>query len=293
MATALSGAEPGGRTVHTNLQQFQATGLVKRVDAAARRVVISHDPIPGFMEAMTMTFEVKEQGDLSGVEAGQRIRFRLWVGEESGWVDQIRPEAEHLRPGQSGEAGAVLEAVPPGLSWVKPLRVGEMVPATWLTNQDGRGVRLSDFRGKAVAMTFLFTRCPYPEFCPRMTRNLARAGRDLRATPGITNWHLISVSFDPAHDTPSVLHAYARAQTIDSSQWSLVTGDPKQVDLFCQGFGLYFTRDAETLVHNLVTVVIDPRGRVRRYFQGNQWKPEELVDEVLSAANEREHAGKP
>lgn len=113
--------------------------------------------------------------------------------------------------------------------------------------------------------------------------------RDLSSGNAIANWHLFSVSFDPRHDSTAVLKAYADRQKVDSDRWSFVSGEPGEIDLFCQAFGLYFSEESGTLVHNLVTVAIDAEGRIRKLFSGNRWKPEELIDELVAASVPQHH----
>ena len=149
----------------------------------------------------------------------------------------------------------------------------------------GRAMSLKEFKGKALALTFIFTRCPFPEFCPRMSNNFAEAYKRLMTTPNApTNWHLLSISFDPANDTPAVLKAYAGRYNYDSNYWSFVTGAMIDIDAITEQFGLGFSRQGASINHNLRTVVVDANGRVRRILTGNDWKPAELVEEIGRAA---------
>lgn len=284
-STAADPAAPETQAV----RRFEVTGVVAGLLSDQRSVRVAHEAIPGYMPAMTMEFEARDGKEIAGLREGDRIRFRLNVEKDSGWIDRVHriSGASTNRPALAS-SNSIAQA-----KWTRPLRVGEAVADIPLTNQFGKAVRLSDYRGQALALTFIFTTCPYPEFCPRMSRNLNQAARDLASNAAVTNWHLFSVSFDPQHDSPAVLKDHGDRLKIDYQHWSLVTGESSELDLFCQSFGLYFTREGGTLVHNLVTVVLDTEGRIRKFFPGNRWKPEELTDEIIAASSLPNHASKP
>jgi protein SCO1 len=157
-----------------------------------------------------------------------------------------------------------------------------------LIDERRRPVALSQFRGQALGITFIYTRCPYPTFCPRQSVQFAEVCRQLKARPaGPANWHLLSVSFDPAHDTPSVLRAYARGYKYDPARWNFLTGEMIDIDALTEQFGMFFARDGEGFSHNVRTAVIDAEGRIQRIFVGNEWTVDEFVAAMVKAAGAR------
>jgi protein SCO1/2 len=166
-----------------------------------------------------------------------------------------------------------------------PLDEGDLLPDYQFTNELGQAVRLSQFKGQVLAFTFFFTSCPFPDFCPRMTSNFAQTAKKLS---GMTNapaqWQLLSISFDPATDTPQRLRNYAVAAHYDPSHWSFLTGDESQVSSLADQMGENYWHEGGSVGHNLRTVVVDPKGRIRKIFSGNKWSVDELVEEMVKAA---------
>ena len=267
-------------TAGTNRQIFDVKGVVQSIDLSRKEVEIRHEAIPGYMPAMTMPFEVKDTNELTGLEPGRRISFRLTVTDTEGWIDQVRnldlPGTN--APPSTGPFRHVRE--------VEPLSPGDPLPNYQFTNQFGRAFSTPDFKGQALAITFLFTRCPYPTFCPRMAGNFEEAQRKLIAMANApTNWHLLTISFDPEFDRPEVLKAYAQGHHYDPAHWTFATGELIDITAIGEQFGLAFWRDQTSgISHNLRTVVIDPAGRVCSVLQGNTWTSDELVDLLLKAA---------
>ncbi len=163
------------------------------------------------------------------------------------------------------------------------LAVGDEVPDCELVNEQGKTFHLRDYRGQAVALTFIFTRCPLASYCPLMSSHFLVAQRELTKEAGDKKWHLLSLSFDPEHDTPDKLQAYAKAHSADASRWTFATGKGDAVIHFGASFGLTARFEEGLLNHNLRTVVIDAKGRVQHLFKGNEWKPAELVWELRKA----------
>jgi protein SCO1/2 len=228
------------------------------------------------MEAMTMDFNAKEPSAVARLEPGDRIRFDLVVTRERGWIENVRRVGKNVSP---------LSPRLASYTWAPPLKVGQMIPDAAFTNEVGQAVRLSDYRGQALAITFIFTRCPFPDYCPRMSRQMSKVNESLAFIPNApTNWHLFSISFDPEYDQPSVLQDYRRNLHADDGRWHFLTGAPADIKRFCASFGVYFVRDRGSIDHNLMTAVIDTQGRLQRLFPGNQWKPDDLIDELASAA---------
>jgi protein SCO1/2 len=279
----VSPQNPAPSARSTNQQVFQVKGVVVSVNPRRKQVEIKHEEIRGYMPAMTMPFDVRNTNELAGLEPGQAISFRMTVTDTEGWIDQI----QRLQP-------ASTNGPPPGASLnpvrnVEPLGPGDRLPDYSLTNQFGQVFSTALFKGQALAITFLFTRCPYPTFCPRMSTNFEETQQKLSARSGsISNWQLLTVSFDPDFDKPAVLRAYADSHQCDPAHWTFATGALIDVTALGEQFGLVFVRDpSSTISHNLRTAVIDPAGRVQKIFQGNTWTSDELVAEMLKAAQAR------
>ncbi len=259
---------------------YSARGVIRELESDGRTIKIRHDEIPGYMPAMTMPFAVRDTNELVGLTPGDTVSFRLNVTTEDGWIDQLKKlgVAERTGAPTTGPVRLVRD--------VEPLKIGDPLPDYALTNELGQPVSLSQFRGQALAITFLFTRCPYPTFCPRMANNFEQAQQRLLADAHVpTNWHLLTVSFDPEHDTPAVLKAYAEAHHYDPQRWTFATGSLLEITALTEQFGMYFWHD-ETggITHNLRTVVVDARGRVQKIFTDNTWTPEELATELAKGA---------
>lgn len=276
----------GSPATSTNLQTFFVRGEVKEFKPDGRTVVIDHEEIPNYMAKMVMPFKVKDTNQLAGLGTNDQIHFRFNVAEFESWIDQIT---------KTGTAPAPV-ADPNRKNFrlvreVEVLKEGDALPAYTFTDQRGQPFRTADFKGRALALTFIFTRCPVPDFCPRMSLRFAQADKQLRALASDpVNYHLLSLSFDVDHDTPPVLQNYAntvKAQHgADLGRWTFATGKLIDIDDITERFGLVFPRDPEKPVfnHNLRTVVIDAAGKVQKIFIGNDWKADELVAELVKAA---------
>jgi protein SCO1/2 len=266
-------AEPGGKVA-----KYEVRGIVERVDAKGSKVMVAHEAIRGYMDAMTMEFRARDSKELAGIGAGDRISFQLLVGEKSGWIESVRKLGE----GSTRRTSATIAAAPPEAT-SRQLKPGDIVPECVIRDQQGELVRLSSLRGQALVLSFIFTRCPFPEFCPRMSSNLQEAQKELLASQPARKWKLISVSIDPEFDTPERLRAYAGQYGADEWRWIFATGDPTEIERLAGSFGLAMYGKGATLQHNLRTVVVNPEGRVQHVFIGNEWRPSELVAEVKSA----------
>lgn len=264
----------------TNRQVFVVNGLVTSVKPREKSVEIKHEAIPNYMPAMTMPFDVKDTNLLAGLEPGQRVSFRLIVTQTEGWIDEINQLGA---PGTNGPFGAT------GYSFVRqsePLNVGELLPDYHFTNELGKAFNTTEFKGQALAITFLFTRCPYPNFCTRMANDFEEAQQKLLTQPNApSNWHLLTITFDPEFDKPAMLKAYAQGHLYNPARWTFATGDLADITAIGQNFGLAFYHDETgSITHNLRTAVIGASGRVQRILEGNNWTSAELVTEMVRAA---------
>jgi protein SCO1 len=262
------------KTVKTYVVQ----GTFLEARSAGRVAVIAHEAVPGYMDAMTMPFNVKNPDELAGLRPGDPILFRLSVTEDDDWIDSIKKTKGHA---------ARLRVSEPLTEAERPFEVGAVVPEFVLTNQAGNRIGRSDFKGQALAFTFFFSRCPLPTFCPRMNNNFATVQQALKSEGSRTNWQLLSISFDPASDTPEHLSDVAVLQGADSNHWTFATSTAEDVRKLGGAFGLKFWRESGTFSHNLRTVVVDSEGRVQKVLNGNEWKPAELIAEMRKAMGGR------
>jgi protein SCO1/2 len=260
----------------TNPRVFQARGVIQELKTDGMTVVIKHEAISNYMAAMTMPFVVKQPQDLAGVAAGDEVNFRLLVTENESWIDQLTKTGKILPvPAKS----PLLDA---------QTRTNHTfsitnIPDFALTNEFNQPVSLHGYKGKAVALTFFFTRCPLPEFCPRLSKNFEGASEKLTAmTNGPTNWQLLSVSFDPL-DRPDVLRAYGNQYHYASNHWSFLTGNPEHIRELARGFGVSITNDGGSYSHDFATAVFDTNGQLRTLWRFGGDTTDLLVSELLKA----------
>jgi protein SCO1/2 len=263
-------------------EYYQVKGVVRDVRPESGTVVIKHEDVPGYMMAMTMPFEVKDTNELRGLQIGDVVSFRMVLAGNDAWIEQIK---------KVGETSALAEAPSAQPQWrvardVDPLNVGDRLPDYHFTNELGQAISTSQFKGQAIAFTFFFTRCPYPTFCPLMSNNFDETAKKLEAMPnGPKNWHLFSISFDTGFDGPDVLKNYAgRYGDYDPAHWSFLTGDLTEITAIADQVGESFWHEGPSITHNLRTVVVDAQGRVQRIIPENKWTSDELVAEMVKAA---------
>lgn len=260
----------------TNVTAYEVRGLLKEIRKNGAAALINHEDIPGYMEAMTMLLDVKDTNELVGLTPGDAITFRMLVTDSDGWIDRVKKTGRGAVPTIAPVADAFAD--------VPEIAEGAPLPGCTLTNQDGRVIRLADFRGQALAFTFIFTRCPFPVYCPRMSANFATVQRELLASAPSTNWQLVSISFDPDFDTPAKLRSYGQAFGRDPAHWSFATASAGDIRRFGAGFGLMFRKtETGSIDHNVRTVVVDRAGRVQKIFADNEWKPAELAAAMKQA----------
>lgn len=258
----------------TDLVTFPLRGEVVGVDTARLRVTIAHEEIPDFMDAMTMPFKVKDPELLRPVTPGDLVVGTLAVSRSESWLATLSVVG-------SGTPPEVLD--PEGLNMRRLFKPGDRLPDLAFLNQDGKIVRFSDYRGKVVALTFIYTRCPLPEFCIRMSDHFARIQTALKKKE-LSGWQLVTVSFDPVYDRPPALKAYGINYAADFSKWDFLT-DPdttgRTVLALADGFDLTYENDEGALIaHNLRTVLIDADGKLVEVVKDNEWKPDQIVEKI-------------
>ncbi len=278
LALGLAGCRPATpTTVGPGTASHAARGVIREFPTDGQSVVIRHEEIPGYMPKMTMTLTVRDTNELAGLREGDEVTFRLHVTDDNHWIDELA---------KTGQTNAPAEHPKPIRPLRADLRPGDLLPDFELLDEQGRTVRLADFRGKALAFTFIFTRCPLPEFCPRMTKHFARTRNELLTrTNAPANWQLLSLSFDPDFDSPAVLTRYAKsARGVNPDRWLFGVLGTNVLARLAPQVDLMLNREGGSISHNLRTAVVDPKGRIHRQFDGNDWTPEELADAVIAAA---------
>lgn len=260
-----------------NAKRFPFKGTVVSVDKAKKEATISHDEIPGYMAGMTMPFPIKDDWVMDELAPGAEIRAELVVDKGDYYLEKIGIMA-NAKPGQAAPPTEPESAVE-----------GKDLPDLPLTNQDGKKISLKDFKGKAVAITFIYTRCPIPTFCPRMSLNFSEMAMNIIKRPELKDkMRLLSISFDPKYDTPAILKKYGAGYynkdvTPDFNVWELGVGTEAETNKIAEFFGLVYKADdtnKEQIIHSLRTAIVGPDGKVVKVFRGGEWTSGQALDEM-------------
>ncbi len=266
------------------LKRYTLKGKVISVDKAKKKATIEHEEIKGYMPRMTMDFPIRADWIWDDLKPGAEISSADLVVDETAkdpyWLENI---ALVLAPDPNLPAPPVDERF---------AQIGKEIPDFTLTNQDGKRISTKDFRGKAWALTFIYARCPLPEFCIRMSTNFSDAALQVMNSDLKDKIRLLSVSFDPANDTPEKLRSYGQGYLgkdakPDFSVWQLAVGSDKEVRAIADFFGLDYKvdeNDKTQINHNLRTAVISPDGKVTKIFGGGDWTANDLLAELKLAS---------
>ena len=255
-----------------NEQRYELKGKVVMVEKDKHLVTITHEDVAGLMPAMTMPFTVPNQTDIDYLAPEDQVTATLVVDGSQSWLENLFVVRS---------SGVASVAVP------TEAKEGDEVPNFTLRNQDGKQIGIHDYRGKALLITFIYTRCPLPEYCTLMSTNFAEVDRQLQQPAEVYDkTHLLSISIDPAYDTPQVLRSYGAAHTGRYQQetfahWEFASGE--KVKEMAQFFGLKYFGENDQITHGLKTVIVNPDGKVAKVYTGNEWKPEEVVNELKRA----------
>ncbi|HEY6214962.1 MAG TPA: SCO family protein [Vicinamibacterales bacterium] len=275
VALALAAASCGPREPQ---KAYTLNGQVLSLDAPHRQLTIKHDEIKGLMPAMTMPYSVRDEKLLAGISPGDLVDATLVIVSNDAYLTTIKKVGHADVPPPPPDA-----PMPAAASGFELLKPGEAVPDAAFVDQDGRKRTFDSFKGSTVVMTFIYTRCPLPTFCPLMDRHFAAMQTPLKEDPALKGVHLVTVTFDPATDTPPVLKKHARALNADLSRWTFLTGDRDAIDRFAARFGVSVSRamnDPNDITHNLRTVIIDKDGKLVKSYTGNDWTPAQILDEL-------------
>ena len=277
--TACQKTQTQPQNASADAKRFPLKGIVLAADKAKKTATIKHEEIPGYMDAMTMDFPIREDWVWDDLTPNSEIRAELVVDKDKYWLEKIGIIALP-NPNQTP---------PPTREDVA--QIGNQVPDFTLVNQDGKRITLKDYRGKALAITFIYSRCPLPEYCILMSKHFSDLANQLNDNAELKDKvHLLSISFDPATDSPAKLKEYGRGylgkdSKTDFTVWQLATGSEKEIKAVADFFGLRYEvdqNDKTQFNHSLRTVVVAPDGKVQKVFAGNEWTPNELLKEMQS-----------
>ena len=252
---------------------YQVQGRIVGFGDDRRTLIVQHEEIEGLMPAMTMSFKVIDGTSLDDLVVQDAVAFRLVMTRDSSWIDNLTVLPD--------SAVAAYPAGEPDPAFASPesapmLLQGDSIPAFTLINQHGDAFELSDYRGRALLLTFIYTRCPLPEYCPRLSGHFQTLQTRLIEQYGDAAQQL-SISFDPEHDTPEVLQAYARRYTDNTTQWTFATGSVEEIERITRAFGVVYEENGQVFDHNLATALVSPDGRLHRLWRGNTWNPDEVM----------------
>lgn len=253
---------------------YTLTGRIISKQPSTQQVVINNDDIPGFMPAMTMPYQVKDPDGFNRVQPADLVRAEVVVEQPNQFYLEhlvVTGKSAPLPASESSSGRALL--------------IGDKAPDVPLVNQDGKALRFGQFKGKAVLLTFIYTRCPFPDYCPLLSRQFAAIQKELAKNPGdYEKTHLISISLDPNYDKPPILRAYGLTyMDQDPKQfqhWDFVSTTPEDLNRLVSSFGLDYSEEDGQISHSMNTILLAPDGTVANMWPGNEWKPVEVADVI-------------
>ncbi|HZR04832.1 MAG TPA: SCO family protein [Candidatus Udaeobacter sp.] len=255
-------------------KHYTVRGVVRGFSPDRSTIEIQHENIPGFMPSMTMPFVARDAKDVADLKTGDAISFRMTVTQKDFWIENVKKirredvDVSEPKPAMSADGG-------------ERLKERDAMPPFSLTNQNGERISLDTFRGQPFVLTFVFTRCPVPNFCPRMSNNFEELQTAIKTGSGtLAKTRLLSITLDPGFDTPQVLNAYAGSHHADAKIWTFATGQEREIDTLTRAFSVYRQTEGGTISHGLATVLIDKNGEIAKMWRGNAWKPEEVIEEI-------------
>ncbi len=250
---------------------YTLKGRVISKQPATQQLIIDNDDIPGFMAAMTMPYAVKDPAGFARVQPADTVQAEVVVGPGGQfWL-------EHLAVTGKVAASPSPQGVAP-----RVLMIGESVPGVPMINQNGKTVRFGEFEGKVVLFTFIYTRCPFPDYCPLLTRQFATIQKELSKNPDEYNrTHLLSVSLDPNYDKPAVMREYGLANMGHDPKgfehWDFVSTSPADLQKLTASFGLSYGQQDGQISHSMNTILLAADGTVAQMWPGNEWQTSEVL----------------
>jgi protein SCO1/2 len=264
----------GCRRDMSKAKRYELNGKVMTVEKDKHLVTVAHEDIKGLMAGMTMSFTVRDEWVFDQAGAGDQITATLVVDETESWLENVVIVKSNTEPGVKASPGAV------------GANAGDEVPDFALVNQSNKPMRTGQFKGKTLLLTFVYTRCPLPEYCTLMSTNFSQIDQELRKQPDLyEKTRLLSITIDPEYDTPAVLRSYGASHTArfgdeTFSHWAFATGTREQVKAVAHFFGLEYFPEKDQIVHGLRTAIIAPDGKVYKVYRDNKWKPEDVLKDM-------------
>lgn len=261
----------------SEIKHYTVTGKIISIDKASQSMVVDAAEIKGFMGAMAMPYKVKDSAQLNSVQVGDAITADLIVQGNDYWLENVQVTQKSAAPPPSASSELHIPTH------------GDKVPDFKLVDQSDRHVSLDQFRGKALIVTFIYTRCPFPDYCPRVTGEFAKLDQQLRQNAALyQRTHLLSISFDPEHDTPKVLRDYGSHWSGSKgspsfTHWEFAVAPKAELPDMAKFFGLTLTEEGGLITHSLSTAVIGPDGRIFKWYHGSDWKSSDLAADAASA----------
>ncbi|MFN2511271.1 MAG: SCO family protein [Pyrinomonadaceae bacterium] len=268
----------GCRRDLSNAKRYELKGKILTVEKEKRLVTVSHEEIKDFMEAMTMPFMVRDEWVFDQAAEGDQITATLMVDGLESWLENVVIIKSSAEAGVKASPGAV------------GANTGDPLPDFALVNQNNQPIRTGQYKGKTLLLTFIYTRCPIPEYCTLMSNNFSQVDQELKRKPELYDkTRLLSISIDPEYDTPAVLRSYGASHTgrfgdETFSHWAFATGTKEQVKEVAQYFGLQYFPEKDQITHGLRTAIIAPDGKVYKVYRDNKWKPEEVLKDIEIAS---------
>ncbi|MCC6164368.1 MAG: SCO family protein [Acidobacteria bacterium] len=268
VTVAVARSRTRSATPADDIRTFPVSGVVTAAPADGH-VMISHDEIPGYMPAMTMPFRLDPEAPVPALRPGDRVRFTLSVGGSATLANGFETQGRDERVAEAVRLGAG--------STSSRLRKGDAMPELALVTETGLPFTKASLDGHVTALTFIFTRCPVPDFCPLMVKRFQEIQRELAADTSLSGVRLVAATIDPEFDTPAVLRTYGKSMRADPARWTFVTGTPSDIETLAKAFAIHVERNGVTLDHTLATAVIDSKGRIVEIWRGNGWKSQEVL----------------
>jgi protein SCO1 len=254
------------------VDNYDTRGVVRGFSPDRSTIEIQHETIPGFMPSMTMPFVARNPKEITDLKIGEPIAFRMAVTQKDFWIENVK----RIRREDVNVAEPKRKSV--SLEHDARLKEGDEMPRFSLTNQNGERISLDTFRGQPFVLTFVFTRCPVPNFCPRMSNNFEELQTAIKTGSGaLAKTRLLSITLDPGYDTPKVLLDYAGFHHADSNVWTFATGDEKEIDALTGAFSVYRQNEGGTISHGLATALVNRDGAIEKIWRGNAWTPAEVI----------------
>ena len=257
-------------------KRYTFKGKVVSVDKNAGTANINNEPIAGFMDPMVMPYSMKPASVLDQIQPGDSVAAEVVVEPEKYWLENVKVTG-HSQPPAKPAASVHIPSP------------GDEVPDFRLVNQSGKNISLHQYRGQTLLLTLIYTRCPFPDFCPRVSHEFAAIDRQLRADPArYGKTHLLSISFDPEHDTPSILRAYGyecagRRDPALFTRWEFSVIPQSELPEFADYFALAYKEEGGLITHSLSTAVISPNGKILKWYHGADWQASDLLQEIAAA----------